>query len=179
MAAGSVSTFAKLIKLDEQVVNRLGQVVDLVLKFLDIPVRLVILARLRLVILVELLVEVGLRLLDLLVNLLDDFVHVLSFAHLAENVALELEHGLLDDPVVEVDHVGADLYTELRVLVHDGLEGLLAKTVGIQMSQSLVKELRLSAEQVFVTADDGLLAQLDVEVLRLLVNAEADAVLAC
>lgn len=119
----------------------------------------------------------GLRLVDLLVNLLDDIVHVLSLAHLAEDVALELEHGLLDDPVVEVDHVGADLFAELRVLVHDWLQSFLAETISIQVSQSLVKELRLSAEQVFVTADDGLLAQLDVEVPLLLV-AEADAVLA-
>ena len=44
------------------------------------------------------------------------------------------------------------------------------------MMQGLVEELGLVAEQVFVTTNDGLLAQFDVEVPLLLVT-EADAVL--
>lgn len=43
--------------------------------------------------------------------------------------------------------------------------------------QGLVKVLALVAKQVFITTDDGFLAQLDMEVPLLLV-AEADAVLA-
>jgi len=43
--------------------------------------------------------------------------------------------------------------------------------------QGLVEVLTLVAKQVLITADDGFLAQLDVEVPLLLV-AEADAVLA-
>lgn len=45
------------------------------------------------------------------------------------------------------------------------------------MVQCLVKVLRLVAKQVLVTADDCLLAQLDMEVALLLV-AEANAIFA-
>ena len=138
---------------------------------------LVILGGILVVALVELLMELVLGKFDLLVNLLDDLIHVLALPHLAEDVALELKHGLLDNTVVEVDHVRGDLGTELRVFIHNWLQVLLAKAVSINMMQSLVEELRLVAEEVFVTANDGLLAQLHVEVALLLVT-EADAVLA-
>ena len=88
--------------------------------------RLVILRRLLLVAAVELLFVVVLGLLDLFINFLDDIIHVLPLANLAENVAFELKHGLFDDAVVEVYHIGGDLLAELWVLVHDGLEVLLA-----------------------------------------------------
>lgn len=45
------------------------------------------------------------------------------------------------------------------------------------MMQGLVEEFGLVAEQVFITANDGLFAQLDMEVPLLLVT-EADTVLA-
>ena len=156
--AGGISALAQLIELNEEVMDRLGQVVNLVLQLLHIPMRLIILARLLLVTAVELLLELVLRVLDLIVHLLDDVIHVLSLADLAEDVALELKHGLLDNTVVEVDHVGGDLGAELRVFIHDGLQVLLAKAVSINMMQSLVEEFRLVAEEVFVTANDGLLA---------------------
>ena len=149
--------------------HRLCQVVDLVLKLLNVSVCLVILGGVLVVALVEFLMELVLGKFDLLVNLLDDLIHVLAFAHLAEDIALELKHRLLDNTVVEVDHVGGDLGTELRVFIHDRLQILLAKAVSINMMQSLVEELRLVAEEVFVTANDGLLAQLHVEVALLLV----------
>lgn len=114
---------------------------------------------------------------DFLINFFDDLVHVLAFTDLTKDVALEFEHGLLDDPVVEVDHVGGDLSLELGVLVHYWLQVLLPKTVRINVMQGLVEVLTLVAKQVLITADDGFLAQLDVEVPLLLV-AEADAVLA-
>ena len=54
---------------------------------------------------VEFLIEFLLSILDLLVNFLDDIIHILSLADLTEDITLELEHGLLDNAVVEVDHV--------------------------------------------------------------------------
>lgn len=137
----------------------------------------IILGRFLLVALVEFRSVVRISLGDLVVDLLDDLVHVLSLAHLAENVALELQHGPLDDAVVEVDHVGGDLGAELGILVHDWLQFLLTQPICIQMRQRLVEELGLVAKQVLVTANDGLLAELDVEVSLLLVT-EADAVFA-
>ena len=137
----------------------------------------IILGRFLLVALVEFRSVVRISLGDLVVDLLDDLVHVLPLAHLAENVALELQHGPLDDAVVEVDHVGRDLGAELGILVHDWLQFLLTQPICIQMRQRLVEELGLVAKQVLVTANDGLLAELDVEVSLLLVT-EADAVFA-
>lgn len=157
--------------------HRLCQIVDLVLELLHVSVCLVILGGILVVALVEFFVELVLGKFDLFIDLLDDLVHVLALAHLTEDVALELQHGLLDNTVVEVYHVGGDLGAEFRVFVHDGLEVLLAKAVSINVMQSLVEELRLVAEEVFVTANDGLLAQLHVEVALLLVR-EANAVLA-
>lgn len=66
---------------------------------------------------------------------------------------------------------------ELRVPVHDGFQILLAKAIGIDVMQGLVEELRLAVEEVFVTANNRLLAEFDVEVALLLVT-EANAVLA-
>ena len=137
----------------------------------------IILGRFLLVALVEFRSVVRISLGDLVVDLLDDLVHVLPLAHLAENVAFELQHGPLNDAVVEVDHVGGDLGAELGILVHDWLQFLLTQPICIQMRQRLVEELGLVAKQVLVTANDGLLAELDVEVSLLLVT-KADAVFA-
>ena len=157
--------------------NRFGQIVNFVLKLLNITMSLVIFGGILVVAPIEFFVVLFLCLLNLLVHILDDLVHVLALADLAEDVALELEHGLLDDAVVEVDHVARYLSLELRVPVHDWLQVLFAQAIGINMMQSLVEELRAVAEEVFVTANDGLLTQLHVEVALLLVR-EADAVLA-
>ena len=138
--------------------HRLCQVVDLVFELLNISMCLVILGGVLVVALVEFFMELVLGKFDLLIDLLNDLIHVLALAHLTEDIALKLQHGLLDDTVVEVDHVGGDLSAEFRVFVHDGLQVLLAKAVSINMMQSLVEELRLVAEEVFVTANDGLLA---------------------
>ena len=137
----------------------------------------VILGRVLIVALVELFMELLLGCLDFLINILDDLVHVLSLAHLTEDVSLEFQHRFLDNTVVEIDHVGRDLSAELRILVHNWLQVLFTKSVSIDMVQRFVEELRLVAEEVFVTANNGLLAKLDVEVALLLI-AEADAVLA-
>ena len=155
----------------------LGQIVDFVLEFLHIAMSFIILGRVLVVTPVELLVELVLGLLDLQIYILDDLIHVLPLSNLTQDVSLELKHWLFDDPVIEVDHVGGDLSTELWILVHDRLQLLLAKAVPIDMVQCLVEELRLLAKEVFVTANNRLLAQLDVEVALPLI-AEADAVLA-
>ena len=139
--------------------------------------RLVILARLLFKAQLQLIFVVFIGILDLCVNLLDDVIHILSLTHLTENIALEFEHGLLDDAEVEVDHVSGNLLLELWVPIHDRLQLLLAKAVRIQVRQGLVEEFRLGAKQVLVTANDRLLAQLDVEVPLFLI-AEANAVLA-
>ena len=67
--------------------------------------RLVILARVLLVALVVLLMELKVSLFDLEIDILQDLVHVLPLADLSENVAFELQHGLLDNAIVEIDHV--------------------------------------------------------------------------
>ena len=96
---------AHAVELQEEVVDRLGKVVDFVLEFFHVALSLVVLARFLLVALVEILVELFVSLNDLLFDILHDIIHVLSFADLTENVFLELQHGLLDDTVVEVHRV--------------------------------------------------------------------------
>ena len=62
--------------------HRLCQIVDLVLELLHVSMCLVILGGVLVVALVEFLVELVLGKFDLLINLLDDLVHVLALAHL-------------------------------------------------------------------------------------------------
>ena len=174
---GGIVLQLDLIKLHKEVVDRLGQMVDLLLQLLDVLVHGVRVRRVGRVRVAKLLVVAKLGLLDLVVHLSNDLLHLLSLAHLAEHVSLELEHGLSNDLVVEVDHVGGDLLPKLRILVHDWLELLLSEPIGVDMVERLVAELSPSAEHVLITANDGLVAQLDVEVLVLAVG-EADAVLA-
>ena len=61
--------------------------------------------------------------------------------NLTKNVALELKHRLLDDFVVEVNHVGRYLSSELGVLVHNRFEILLTKAIGVDVMECLVEEL--------------------------------------
>lgn len=153
------------------------QIVDLVFELLHVAVRFVVLRRFWVVGAIKLFMVLLVSESDLFVDLFNDLVHILSLAHLTENVALELKHGLFDDVVVEVDHVLRNLSLELRILIHDRLQVFLPKAVCIDVMQGLVEELGLVAEEVFVTANDGLFTQLDVEVALLLV-AETNAVLA-
>ena len=176
-AAGAVGAPTYLVELREQVVDRLGKGVDFVLKLLHVAVRFVVLAGVLLVAPVELVVELHVSGSDLRIDSLQDQVRVLTFADLAENVALELEHGLLDDAIVEIDHVRGDLRLELGVLVHDRLQLLFANTISIYMMESFVEELALVAKEVFITANDGLLSKLDMEIPFVLVR-ESDTVLA-
>lgn len=85
--------------------HALSQVVDLVFKFLYVAVSLIILGRLGVVVPVHLFVVLLICHLDLLVDVFDNHIHVLALAYLGQDVALEFEHRLLDDMVVEVDHV--------------------------------------------------------------------------
>ena len=171
-----LSWVLNLIQLDEQVMDRLGQMIDLLLQLLDVLVDGVAVVGIGGVRLAKLTVIPLLGVLDLLVALLDDLLHLLSLADLAEDVALELKHGLPDDLVIEVDHVGGDLLLELRVLVHDWLKLLLPKTIGINMVECLIAELSTSAKEVLIATNNGLVSQLNVEV-SLLVVSEANAVL--
>jgi len=86
-------------------VNTLRQVIDLVFEFLNVSVSLVVFGRLRVVVPVELLDVLIIGQLDLVIDILDYEVHVLTLAHLRQDVSLEFQHRLLDDVVVEVDHV--------------------------------------------------------------------------
>lgn len=61
--------------------------------------------RFLVVVAVEFLMVLILRLLNSFVHLLYNQVHVLTLAHLSQNVSLELEHRFFDNAVVEIDHV--------------------------------------------------------------------------
>ena len=69
----------------------------------------------------------------------------------------------------------ADLPLHVGELVHDWLQLLLAQTVALHEVQRAVVVLRLVAEEVLVATHNGLLLELDVEVL-LLANVEPDRV---
>ena len=104
-----------LVELQEKVVDGAGQVVHLALELLHILVHSISLVGVCAIALRELLLESLLSLLDLLVHSLDDHVHLLALSDLTQDVPLELQHGLANDLVVEVDHVRADLLLELLV----------------------------------------------------------------
>ena len=101
--------------------HRFGKVIHLVLEFLHVAMSFVILRSVLFVALVHLFVVLFFSEADFLINFFDNLVHVLAFTDLTKDVALEFKHRFLDDPVVEVDHVGGDLRLELRVFVHDRL----------------------------------------------------------
>lgn len=66
---------------------------------------------------------------------------------------------------------------ELGILVHYGLQLLLAKTVSINVVQGFVKEFTPLSEHIFVSSDNRLFTKFHMEVALLLVT-EPDAVLA-
>ena len=79
--------------------------------------------------------------------------------------------------MIELKRVFAHLLTELWLIIKDRLELSMAHTIGVDMHHGFVCVLSLLSEQVFIATDDALGAQFDMEVLRLLVHREADAVL--
>ena len=66
---------------------------------------------------------------------------------------------------------------KIWVLIHDWLELIFAKTIGVNMMQCSIEELRLVPKQILVSSDNGLVAEFHVEVLVAGVT-EANAVLA-
>ena len=107
--------------------------VDLALQLLHIAVGDILVARVLLIALAVLLLKAGLSISIFLIDVLDNPVDVLPLADLDKNASFEVEHGLLDDPVVKVDHVARDLALEVGILVHDRFELIFAKTVGINV----------------------------------------------
>ena len=105
--------------------HRFREMVDFALKFLNVAMCDILIARILLVALVELRVEADLGFLDFLINLLYDSVDILSLAHLNKNASFEIKHGLLDDSVVEVDHIRRYLTLEVWVCIHDWLKLIL------------------------------------------------------
>ena len=69
------------------------------------------------------------------------------------------------------------LFLELVFLVQDGLDSALAETISINALKGDVGVFCLLAKEVFVTADDRLGAELDVEVLVSILVSESDRVL--
>lgn len=178
MEWGSVLVFlaldlVQLIKLLEKVLHRAGEGGHLFLELLDVGrsdiFHLVFIFALRLVLYLVESLSFG----NLSLNVLNNPVHVLTFAHFNEQLLLENKHGLANDVVVEVDHELANLPLHVGELVHDGLELLLTETVTLHKVQCSVVVLRLVTKQVFIPANNGLLLKFDVEVL-LLANVEAN-----
>jgi len=124
----------------------------------------IILPSFNIVGLVELLIKTHFCVLNFLVKLLDDFIHVLSLAHLTQNGPFEFEHGFANDPVVKVDHVARYLRLKFGILIHDWLQFFLAKPVGVNMVQCFVKEFGLVTEQVLIATNYRLVAKLHVEI---------------
>ena len=101
----------------------------------------------------------------------------MALANLDEDASFEIKHGLLNDSVVEVDHVRRDLTLEVWILVHNRLKLILSEAISIDMVKCSVEEFRLIAEEVFVTTNDSLVAKLHVEIF-LVGMTETNAVLA-
>lgn len=106
----------------------------------------------------------------MVVNLLDNGFHLLTFANLTQNVSLEFKHWLPNDLVIEVYHIRRDLLLELRVFVHDWLQFLLPKAVCVNMVEGLVAEFRSAAKQIFISTNDGLVSELHVEVAEFVIR---------
>ena len=79
--------------------------VDFALQLLHVAMRDVLVAWVLLITFAILLFKPGLGISDFLVYVLDYSVDVLSLANLNEDAPLEVKHGLLNNSVIEVDHV--------------------------------------------------------------------------
>ena len=79
--------------------------VDFAFQLLHVAMRDVLVAWVLLITFAILLLKPGLCIGDLLVYVLDYSVDVLPLANLNEDTPLEVKHGLLNNSVVEVDHV--------------------------------------------------------------------------
>ena len=79
--------------------------VDFAFQLLHVAVCDVLVAWVLLITFAILLFKPGLGIRNFLVYVLDYSVDVLPFAHLNEDAPLEVKHGLLNNSVIEVDHV--------------------------------------------------------------------------
>ena len=79
--------------------------VNFALKFLHVAVSDVLVAWVLLITFAILLFKPGLGICDFLVYVLDYSVDVLPLANLNEDAPLEVKHGLLNNSVIEIDHV--------------------------------------------------------------------------
>ena len=157
--------------------HRFGKVIYLALKFLHVTMRDILVSRVLLITLVELFLKSSLRLSDLLVNVFDDCIDILTLANLDQDASLKVKHWFLNNSVVEVDHVRRYLTLEIRVCIHNWFEFILTETIGINMVEGSVEELRFVAKEIFIAADDSLITKFDVEVL-LMGMAKSYAILA-
>ena len=79
--------------------------VDFAFQLLHVAMRDVLVAWVLLITFAILLFKPGLSISNFLVYVLDYSVNVLPLANLNENAPLEVKHGLLNNSVIEVDHV--------------------------------------------------------------------------
>ena len=79
--------------------------VDLALQLLHIAMSDILVSRVLLVTFAVFLFKPGLSISNFLVYILDHSVDVLPLANLDKDAPLEVQHWLLNNPVVEVDHV--------------------------------------------------------------------------
>ena len=79
--------------------------VDLALQLLHIAMSDILVSRVLLVTFAVFLFKPGLSISNFLVYILDHPIDILSLANLDKDAPLEVQHWLLNNPVVEVDHV--------------------------------------------------------------------------
>ena len=79
--------------------------VDFAFQLLHVAMCDVLVAWVLLVTFAIFLFKPGLGISNLLVNVLDYSVDVLPLANLNENAPLEVKHGLLNNSVIEIDHI--------------------------------------------------------------------------
>ena len=79
--------------------------VDFALQLLHVAMCDVLVAWVLLITFAILLFKPGLGISNFLVNVLDYSVDVLPLANLNQNLSLEVKHGLLNNSVIEIDHI--------------------------------------------------------------------------
>ena len=79
--------------------------VDFALQLLHVAMRDILVAWVLLITFAILHFKLSLSIGNLLVNVLNNSVDVLPLANLNQNLSLEVKHGLLNNSVIEVDHV--------------------------------------------------------------------------
>ena len=101
-------------------------------------------------------------------ELLHNFWLVLPFMNLAVDFFLEFEHWLANSLVIVVKSVLVHLLLNIRFLVKDRLDILLAQAIGIDMHDSFVGEFGALFKQILVAHDDALGSEPHMEVFGLL-----------